>query len=112
MAKFVDALKSAPFIGVNFKRWQIRVTLWLTAINVFWVSEGKPEGELTPEKEKAYLKVNIIFYGAVVGVLTETLQDTYPHYKTAKQMWYNLNIEYGGSDAGTKLYIIEQYHNY
>jgi hypothetical protein len=112
MAKFVDALKSVPFIGVNFKRWQIRVTLWLTGINVFWVSEGKPEGELTPEKEKTYLKANTIFYGAVVGVLTETLQDTYLHYKTAKQMWYNLNIEYGGSDAGTKLYIIEQYHNY
>jgi hypothetical protein len=30
----------------------MRVTLWLTVINVFWVSEGKPEGKLYPEKEK------------------------------------------------------------
>jgi hypothetical protein len=35
MAEFVDALKPAPFNGVNFKRWQMRVTLWLTIMNVF-----------------------------------------------------------------------------
>jgi hypothetical protein len=27
-------------------------------------------------------------------------------------MWDKLNTEYGGSDAGTELYIIEQYHDY
>jgi hypothetical protein len=51
-AGFVDALKSIAFTGANFKRWQMRVTSWLTSMNVFWESEGKPEGELTPEKEK------------------------------------------------------------
>jgi hypothetical protein len=54
MAGFVDALMHTPFTGVNFKRWQMRVTLWLTVMNVFWVSEGKLEGELSPEKEKEY----------------------------------------------------------
>jgi hypothetical protein len=43
MAGFVDALRPTPFTSVNFKRWQMRVTLWLTAMNVFWVSDGKPE---------------------------------------------------------------------
>jgi hypothetical protein len=86
--------------------------LWLTAMNVFWLSEGKLEGELTHEKEKEYSEANTIFYGAVVGVLTETLQDTYLCYKTAKEMWDTLNTEYGGSDAGTELYIIEKYHDY
>jgi hypothetical protein len=73
MARFVDVLRPTPFTGVNFKRWQMRVTLWLTAMNVFWVSEGKTEGELTPEKEKEYSEGNTIFCGAVVGVLAETL---------------------------------------
>jgi hypothetical protein len=73
MAGFVDALRPTPFTGANFKRWQMRVTLWLTAMNVFWVSEDKPEGELSPEKEKKYSKANTIFCGAVVGVLVETL---------------------------------------
>jgi hypothetical protein len=81
-------------------------------MNMFCVSEGKSEGELTPEKEKAYSEANTIFYGAVVRVLTETLQDTYLRYKTAKEMWDMLNTEYGGSDAGTELYIIKRYHNY
>jgi hypothetical protein len=81
-------------------------------MNVFWVSEGRHEGEITPEKEKAYSEANTIFCGAVVGVLVETLQDTYLRYKTAKEMRDTLNIEYGGSDADTELYIIEQYHDY
>jgi hypothetical protein len=66
MAGFFDALSPTPFTGANFKRWQIRVTLCLTAMNVFWVSKGKPKGELTPEKEKEYSEVNTIFCGAVV----------------------------------------------
>jgi hypothetical protein len=49
-----------PFIGANFKIWQMRVTLWLPVINVFWVFKGKHEGELTPEKEKAYSEANTI----------------------------------------------------
>jgi hypothetical protein len=112
MAGFVDAMRPTPFIGSNFKRRQMRVTLWLTAMNVFWVSEDKPKGELTPEKEKEYSKANTIFCGPVVGVLAEALQDMYLYYKTAKEMWDTLNTEYGGSDAGTELYIIEQYHDY
>jgi hypothetical protein len=112
MAGFVDALRPTTFTGSNFKRWHMRVTLWLTAINVFYVSEGKPEGELSPKKKKEDSEANTIFCGVVVGVLVETLQDTYIRYKTAKEMWDTLNTEYGGSDAGTKLYIIEQYHDY
>jgi hypothetical protein len=37
---------------------------------------------------------------------------TYLRYKTSKEMCDTLNTEYGGSDAGTELYIIEQYHDY
>jgi hypothetical protein len=58
------------------------------------------------------LEANTIFCGAMVGVLAETLQEIYLHHKTAKEMWDTLNTEYGGSDADTELYIIEQYHDY
>jgi hypothetical protein len=33
-------------------------------------------------------------------------------YKTAEEMWDTLNTEYGGSDADTEMYLIEQYHDY
>jgi hypothetical protein len=72
MAGFVDALSPTPFTTVNFEGWQMRVTLWVTTMNVFWVSKGKPEGELNPEKEKEYSKANTIFCGAMVRVLAET----------------------------------------
>jgi hypothetical protein len=81
-------------------------------MNVFCVSDGKSERELTPEKENAYLESNTIFCSVVVGVHAESVQDTYLRYKTAKEMWDNLNTKYGGSDAGIELYIIEQYHDY
>jgi hypothetical protein len=90
----------------------MRVTLWLTTMNMFSVSEGKPEGELTLEKEKEYSKANIVFWGVLVGVLVETLQDMFIRYKIAKEIWDTLNTEYGGSDVGTELYIIEQYYDY
>jgi hypothetical protein len=73
MAEFIDDLKLTPFTDANFKIWQMRVTLWLTAMNVFWVSEGKSEGELIPKKEKAYSEVNTIFCGDVIGVLVKSL---------------------------------------
>jgi hypothetical protein len=73
MAGFVDALRPTPFTGANFKRWQMRATMWLTAMNVFRVSEGNPEGELTPEKGKEYLEANTIFCCALVGALVESL---------------------------------------
>jgi hypothetical protein len=70
-------------------------------MNVFWVSEGKPE------KENDYSETNTIFCGVVVEVLAATLQDTYIRYKTAKEMWDILNTAYGGSNTGIELYIIE-----
>jgi hypothetical protein len=76
------------------------------------VFEGKPDGELSPKKEKEYSKVNTIFCAVVIRVLAETLQDTYPYYKTEKEMYDTLNTEYEGSNADTELYIIEQYHDY
>jgi hypothetical protein len=65
MAGFIDALRHTPFTGANL-RWQMRVTLWLTVMNVFCVSEGKSEGELYPEKEKEYSGASTIFCGAMI----------------------------------------------
>jgi hypothetical protein len=77
MAGFVDALRPEKFSGEHFKRWQTRVILWLSAMNVLWVSKGKPEGPLTPEQEKAFTEANTLFVGAVIGTLVDRLQDVY-----------------------------------
>jgi hypothetical protein len=90
----------------------VKVMLWLTGMNVFWVSEGKPAGQLIAEQEKAYGEVNTIFVGAMIGVHADLLQDMYLYHNTGKDIWDVLNADYRGSNAGTELYIIEQYHDY
>jgi hypothetical protein len=44
VAGFVDALRPTPFTSVNFKRWQMRVTLWLT-VNMVVSSSGDGTSE-------------------------------------------------------------------
>jgi hypothetical protein len=112
MTGFVDQLRPTSFTDVHFKRWQARVTLWMTVMCVFWVSNGKLEDQLTAEHEKAYEEANTLFVGAVIGALAYHLQDVYLHNKTGKELWDAFNNNYSGSDADIKLYIIELYHNY
>ena len=47
MAGFADALRPDKFTGVHFKRWQVKTTLWFTALKVFHASVGAPEGMTT-----------------------------------------------------------------
>jgi hypothetical protein len=101
MAAFTDALKPEKFNGMHFKRWQVKATLWLTAMNVFHISKGKPEGGLTPEQEKEYDHANAIFTGAVLSAHTDE-----------KELWDALTTKFGASDAGSDLYIMESFHDY
>jgi hypothetical protein len=112
MAGFVDALGSEKFSDEHFKRWQTRVILWLSAMNVLWVSKGKLEGPVTPEQEKTFTEANTLFVDAVIGTLIDRLQDVYLHHVDAKKLWDALEVDYSGIDAGAELYIMEQYHDY
>jgi hypothetical protein len=48
----------------------------------------------------------------VIGALADHLQDVYLRNKIGKELCDALNNNYGDSDVGTELYIIEQYHDY
>nr|ASR75387.1 retrotransposon protein [Oryza barthii] len=82
MAGFADALRPDKFTGVHFKRWQIRVTLWLTAMKCFWVSTGKPEGILTAEQQKQFEEATTLFVGCILSVLGDRLVE-FHDYKMA-----------------------------
>jgi len=45
-------------------------------------------------------------------VLAENLLDTYIRLTTGKQMWDALEAQYGVFDAGSELYIMEQFLDY
>jgi hypothetical protein len=63
---FAATLKPEKFTGTHFKRWQTRTTLWLTAMNVFWVSGVIPDGTIDPEKDKAFREATTVFVGAIL----------------------------------------------
>nr|ABA95663.1 retrotransposon protein, putative, Ty1-copia subclass [Oryza sativa Japonica Group] len=99
MAGFADALRPDKFTGVHFKRWQIRVTLWLTAMKCFWVSTGKPEGILTTDQQKQFEEATTLFVGCILSVLGDRLVEVYMYMTDAKELWDALNTKFGATDA-------------
>nr|ABF94929.1 retrotransposon protein, putative, Ty1-copia subclass [Oryza sativa Japonica Group] len=97
MASFADALRPDKFTGVHFKRWQIRVTLWLTAMKCFW---------------KQFEEATTLFVGCILSVLGDRLVEVYMHMTDAKELWDALNTKFGATDASNDLYIMEQFHDY
>jgi hypothetical protein len=73
----------------------MRVILWLSAMNVLWVSKGKSKETLTPEQEKAFTEANTLFVGAVIDTLVDHLHDVYLHHTDAKKLWDALETDYG-----------------
>jgi hypothetical protein len=109
---FAAALKPDKFTGTYFKRWQTKTILWLTAMNVFWVAGVTPTGTLNPEQEKAFREATVIFLGAVLSVIGDKLVDAYLHVRVAKDLWEALESKFGATDAGSEMYVIEQFHDY
>jgi len=78
---------------------------------VMYVTEGKPS-QYTPEEESAFETSDNLFRGCLISVLAENLVDTYIRLTTGKQMWDALEAQYGVFDAGSELYIMEQFLDY
>jgi hypothetical protein len=106
---FANAIKPKPFDGSNFKRWRELAILWLTAMNVMYVTTGKsPEGV----SEEKFNADDNLFRGVIISVLVDNLVDIYLQRKTGKDIWEALEAQYGASDAGGELYVMEQFLNY
>jgi len=97
MASFVDALRpkkfsgarykrwfvratDKKFSGARYKRWSVRATDWLTAMKVFWVKDGLPEGNISDEDKRKFQEASDIFLGAMCNVLSYHLYDYVMHF--------------------------------
>ena len=112
MASLADALRPDKFTGVHFKRWQIKATLWLTALKIFWVIDGKPQGTISDEDQKKFEEANSALRGCILSVLADRLCDVYLHITDKKELWDALNTKFGATDVGSELYIMESFHDY
>ena len=73
-------LKPDLFDGSNYKRWRVRMILWLTAMSCYDVAKGKPE------EEKMFLAADNLFRGAVISALDKKYVDNYIICTTAKEL--------------------------
>src|SRR3954468_22356002 len=73
---------------------------------------GKPEGVLDAQQVQAFQKMDTLFKATLLSVLGENIVDAYASIDNGKDMWDALEAKFGVSDAGTELYIMEQFYDY
>jgi len=103
---FESMLKLNIFEGTHYKRWRAKCILWLTAMHCYFVAEPRSAGPHTQEEERAWEHADTL------SMLGDSIVDAYVPLQTGKAMWEALEAKYGVSDAGTELYIMEQFHDY
>jgi hypothetical protein len=86
MTSFVDALRPEKFSGVHFKRWSVKITDWLSAMEVFWVKDGLPKGDISDKNQSKLQKAYDIFVG-VGNVLLNHLFDSMMHIRYTNPLW-------------------------
>ena len=111
VASFASSIKPPPFTSSNYNSWREGAILWFTAMRMMYVTKGKPS-QYTPEEESAFEASDNLFRGCLISMLAENLVDTYICLTTGKQMWDALEAQYGVFDAGSELYIMEQFLDY
>ncbi|XP_072150057.1 uncharacterized protein [Setaria viridis] len=109
---FAAQLKPNVFDGTNYKRWVDRLELWLTAINVWFITKERPVGPHTSTEDSVYMSADNLFKGAVISVLAENLIDSYMQLPSGKVVWDALQANFKVSNAGSELHIMEQFYDY
>ena len=70
-----------------------------------------PEGA-TDEDQRKFQEANTMFVGCVLSVLPDRLCDVYMHIQDGKTLWDALKAKFGATEAGSELYIMENFHDY
>jgi hypothetical protein len=79
-------------------------------MHVIHVTQGKPE-QFSPEEE-AFKAADNLFRGAVISVLADHLVDFYLFKAIGKELWDALEANFGATDAGSELYVMEKFSDY
>lgn len=109
---FAAHLKPPTFKGVQYKRWRTRAVYWFQTMYCYDTTKVKPEGDLNPAQQEVLEKINTPFKGALLSVLDDSIVDSYMSFENGKDMWAALEAKFGASDAGSELYVMEQFYDY
>ena len=78
-------------------------------MHCYLVSKPRAVGAHTPYEERAFKHADNTFKAAILSMLGDSIVDAYVPLQTGKEMWDALEAKYGVSDAGSELYVIEQF---
>ncbi|KAM0833039.1 hypothetical protein ACQ4PT_064528 [Festuca glaucescens] len=106
------ATRPPPFDGMHYKRWRTKAVLWFTNLGCFSATGARPEGPLSAEEQEKFEKVDAMFKAALFSILGDNIVDPYMAFDHGKDAWDALEAKFGVSDAGTELYVMEQYYDY
>ena len=104
------SLKPNKFDGTNFIRWQSQRKFWLTTLRLWPIIDqsSTSSSSNTPDTpEQDYL-----CKGRILSALSDSLYDIYPSTKSAKELWDNLEAEYGLYNAGVERFNITSFLRY
>ncbi|KAK1669835.1 hypothetical protein QYE76_057994 [Lolium multiflorum] len=77
----------------------------------FTFPSPSPSPSASSMKEK-FEKVDAMFKAALFSILGDNIVDPYMAFDHGKDAWDALEAKFGVSDAGTELYVMEQYYDY
>ena len=112
MAGFVDALSPDKSTGVHFKKWQVKVHLWLTMMHAWEARLGILADEHSSEERWKFTDANDLFVGCVKSVLADRLIDVLMHITDANELWDASVAKYDATNAGNELYTMESFHDF
>jgi hypothetical protein len=84
----------------------------LTSIHCYFVAKPRAIRPHTPDKERAFKHTDNTFKAAILSVLGDSTVDANVPLQTGKEMWDALEAIYAVFDAGSELYVMEQFHGY
>lgn len=106
------------FSGQNFKRWQQRMKIWLTAIGLVDVIEkafpiSETEDPNIKAAQELWIEKDRLCRGCILLALSNVLFDVYSSSSsasvTAKDLWDELDKKYNTEDVGHEKYYVGKF---
>ena len=110
--------KLDKFVGVEFRRWQKKMMILLTTLNVDYViSTPKPaevENETLEQSRKRgkWENNDFICRGHILNGMQDSLFDIHQYHEFAKELWDTLENKDMAEDAGSKKFLVSNFNSY
>src|SRR5688572_10642980 len=102
-----DATGTGPALGYILNLFWFCLFLFIRRLNLNTCTY-----HAITESLNIFMIIFYVFKGAMIIVLGDSIVDTYVMMVTGKEMWDALEAKYGVSDAGSELYVMEQFHDF